>query len=211
MTSLTSAVRPASGKGSIARARSSGIGDAAVGHDRRRSGDGRVPEAPCGVCGGRGMERVERSLRVDIPPGIHDGQRIRVTGRGHAGERGGPNGDLFLVVRVREDERFIRDGEDLHTAIDLVRRGGTISIVGVYGGMTDPLPMMTMFDKQIAIRMGQANVKRWVGDILPLLTDEDPLGVDDFATHHLPLEAAPEAYATFQAKDDGMVKVVLSP
>ena len=58
----------------------------------------------------------------------------------------------------------------LHMAIDLVRRGGTISLIGVYGGMTDPMPMMTLFDKQITIRMGQANVRRWVDDILPLLT-----------------------------------------
>ena len=98
-----------------------------------------------------------------------------------------------------------------HAAIDGVRRGGTISLSGVYGGMADPMPMMTLFDKQVQLRMGQANVKRWVPDILPLLTDDDPLGVDGFATHHLPLEAAPEAYATFQAKEDGMVKVVLSP
>jgi S-(hydroxymethyl)glutathione dehydrogenase/alcohol dehydrogenase len=98
-----------------------------------------------------------------------------------------------------------------HTAIDAVRRGGTISLIGVYGGMTDPLPMMTLFDKQVQIRMGQANVKRWVPEILPLLTDEDPLGVDEFATHRLPLEAAPAAYAEFRAKKDGMVKVVLKP
>ncbi len=98
-----------------------------------------------------------------------------------------------------------------YSAIDAVRRGGTISLSGVYGGMTDPMPMMTLFDKQVQMRMGQANVKRWVPDILPLLTDEDPLGVDDFATHHLPLDAAPEAYRTFQAKEDGMVKVVLRP
>jgi len=82
-----------------------------------------------------------------------------------------------------------------------VRRGGTISLSGVYGGMVDPLPMMTLFDKQVQLRMGQANVKRWVPDILPLLTDDDPLGVDDFATHRLPLEAAPGAYADFQAKN----------
>ncbi len=99
----------------------------------------------------------------------------------------------------------------LRTAIDLVRRGGTISLAGVYGGMTDPLPMMTMFDKQIQIRMGQANVKRWVDDILPLLGDDDVLGVDDFATHHLPLEQAPDAYSMFQQKRDGAIKVVFRP
>jgi threonine dehydrogenase-like Zn-dependent dehydrogenase len=97
------------------------------------------------------------------------------------------------------------------TAIELVRRGGTISLSGVYGGMADPLPMMTLFDKQIQLRMGQANVLRWVPDILPLLTDEDPLGVDTFATHHLPLEEAPHAYEIFQNKEDGCVKVVLHP
>jgi len=99
----------------------------------------------------------------------------------------------------------------LHTAIDLVRRGGTISLSGVYGGMVDPMPMLRMFDKQIQLRMGQANVHRWVPDILPLLTDDDPLGTDGFATHHLPLAAAPDAYGTFQRKEDGMVKVLLKP
>ncbi len=98
-----------------------------------------------------------------------------------------------------------------HTAVDAVRRGGTISLSGVYGGMADPMPMMSLFDKQVQIRMGQANVKRWVPQILPLLTDADPLGVEAFATHRLPLEAAPDAYATFRAKEDGMVKVVLRP
>jgi threonine dehydrogenase-like Zn-dependent dehydrogenase len=99
----------------------------------------------------------------------------------------------------------------LRLAIDVVRRGGTISIVGVYGGMLDPLPMMTLFDKQIQLRMGQANVWRWVPEILPLLTDDDPLGTESFATHHLPLDAAPQAYRDFQKKQDGMVKVVLQP
>jgi threonine dehydrogenase-like Zn-dependent dehydrogenase len=101
----------------------------------------------------------------------------------------------------------------LHAAIDIVRRGGTISLSGVYGGATDPLPMLTLFDKQIQLRMGQANVKRWVEDILPLLLDgdQDPLGVDDFATHRLPLAEAPGAYEKFQKKQDGMVKVVMHP
>ena len=99
----------------------------------------------------------------------------------------------------------------LHTAIELVRRGGTISIIGVYGGMADPLPMMTLFDKQIQLRMGQANVKRWVPEIMPLLMNGDPLGVDGFASHHVGLDAAPEAYEKFQKKEDGYVKVLLQP
>jgi threonine dehydrogenase-like Zn-dependent dehydrogenase len=99
----------------------------------------------------------------------------------------------------------------LHLAIELVRRGGTISLSGVYGGQTDPLPMLTLFDKQVQLRMGQANVKRWVDDILPLLGDDDPLGVDNFATHRLPLSEAPQAYETFQKKQDGAIKVVFKP
>jgi threonine dehydrogenase-like Zn-dependent dehydrogenase len=99
----------------------------------------------------------------------------------------------------------------LHAAVDIVRRGGTISLSGVYGGMADPLPMLTIFDKQIQLRMGQANVKRWVDDIMPLLMDGDPLGVDGFHTHRVPLDRAPEAYEMFQKKQDGAVKVLLEP
>ncbi|KQU28244.1 glutathione-dependent formaldehyde dehydrogenase [Rhodococcus sp. BP-149] len=99
----------------------------------------------------------------------------------------------------------------VYSAVDIVRRGGTISLSGVYGGAADPMPMMTMFDKQIQLRMGQANVKRWVDDIMPLLTDDDPLGVDDFATHTLPLTQAPHAYEIFQKKQDGAVKIILRP
>lgn len=99
----------------------------------------------------------------------------------------------------------------LYTAIDCVRRGGTLSLIGVYGGMADPMPMLTLFDKQIQVRMGQANVKKWVDDIMPLLTDSDPLGVDTFASHVLPLDEAPHAYKIFQHKQDRAVKVILQP
>src|SRR5690349_3759436 len=99
----------------------------------------------------------------------------------------------------------------LLSAVDIVRRGGTISISGVYGGMADPLPMLTIFDKQIQMRMGQANVKRWAPEILPLVQDGDPLGVEGFHTHQVPLEQAPEAYEMFQKKQDGAVKVLLKP
>jgi threonine dehydrogenase-like Zn-dependent dehydrogenase len=99
----------------------------------------------------------------------------------------------------------------LYSAIDIVRRGGTISLTGVYGGTADPMPMLTLFDKQIQLRMGQCNVKKWIDDIMPLLGDDDPLGCDDFASHRLPLDAAPEAYRAFQEKTGGHVKVQLKP
>ncbi len=114
---------------------------------------------------------------------------------------GGPLAERFSIDRLAA----------LYTAIDLVRRGGTISLSGVYGGMADPMPMLTLFDKQIQMRMGQANVRRWSDEIIPYLTDDDPLGVDDFATHRVPLTEAPRAYEMFQKKQDGAVKVLMKP
>ena len=100
----------------------------------------------------------------------------------------------------------------LLAAFDGVRRGGTVSISGVYGGAVDPLPMLQMFDKGIQIRMGQCHVKRWIDDIMPLVADDaDPLGCESLATHHLSLDEAPRAYADFQEKNDGMVKAVFRP
>jgi threonine dehydrogenase-like Zn-dependent dehydrogenase len=121
----------------------------------------------------------------------------------------------FLPDAVAQ-QVFTKAGVDrmsvLHAAIDSVRRGGTLSISGVYGGMLDPMPMMTLFDKQIQIRMGQANVKAWIDDLMPLVTDDaDPLGVEDLATHKVPLDEAPHAYEIFQKKQDGAIKILLQP
>jgi len=100
----------------------------------------------------------------------------------------------------------------LNQCIETVRRGGTLSISGVYGGTADPINMLQLFDKQIQIRMGQANVKAWTDTIMPLLIDpSDPLGVEDFATHKMPLDAAPQAYEIFQNKQDGAIKILLQP
>ena len=100
----------------------------------------------------------------------------------------------------------------LTESIDTVRRGGTISIIGVYGGMADPLPMLQMFDKGVQLRMGQAHVKRWIDDLMPLVLDDaDPLGISDLATHRLPLDEAPHAYEIFQKKQDGAIKILLNP
>ena len=96
--------------------------------------------------------------------------------------------------------------------VDAVRRGGMVSLSGVYGGQADPLPMLKMFDKGIRLAMGQAHVKRWIPDLLPLVQDDaDPLGVMDLETHSLPLEEAAHGYDIFQRKADGAIKVVLKP
>ncbi|MHA6803601.1 zinc-dependent alcohol dehydrogenase [Salinifilum ghardaiensis] len=100
----------------------------------------------------------------------------------------------------------------LYQCIDSVRRGGTISLSGVYGGAADPVPMLIMFDKGLRLAMGQAHVKRWIPDVMPLVSDEsDPLGVDDLATHRIPLAKAPHGYDMFQRKQDGAIKVLLEP
>jgi threonine dehydrogenase-like Zn-dependent dehydrogenase len=100
----------------------------------------------------------------------------------------------------------------LYTAIDACRRGGTVSLSGVYGGAADPMPMLTMFDKQLQFRMGQCNVRKWIDDLMPFVTDAgDPLGTEDLVTHRVPLEDAPAMYETFMNKEDGCIKVVLQP
>ncbi|MDG9675533.1 glutathione-dependent formaldehyde dehydrogenase [Micromonospora sp. DH14] len=100
----------------------------------------------------------------------------------------------------------------LHAALKAVRRGGTVSVSGVYGGEADPMPLMEMFDRGVQLRMGQCHVRRWTDEILPLLAgDDDPLGVEDLRTHRVPLSRAPQAYEMFQKKEDGCIKVVLAP
>ncbi|MPY96646.1 MAG: alcohol dehydrogenase catalytic domain-containing protein [Actinophytocola sp.] len=98
------------------------------------------------------------------------------------------------------------------TAFDSVRRAGTVSLIGVYGGQADPMPMMDLFDKGITLRMGQAHVKRWIDEIMPAVTgDIDPLGTEDLTTHRMPLAEAPHGYELFKAKKDNCIKVVLKP
>jgi threonine dehydrogenase-like Zn-dependent dehydrogenase len=100
----------------------------------------------------------------------------------------------------------------MHTAFDAVRRGGTVSLSGVYVGTADPTPFMTLFDKGASIRMGQCNVQRWRDELMPLVEDAaDPLGTMDLVTHEVPLDRAPEMYRTFRDKEDGCIKVVIHP
>jgi threonine dehydrogenase-like Zn-dependent dehydrogenase len=116
------------------------------------------------------------------------------------------------VARAAMEHAGIDRLTSMLNSFDLVRRGGTVSIAGVYGGESDPLPMRSLFDKGVAIRMGQCNVKNWIEELLPLVEDStDPFGLDDLVTHREPLERAPEMYEVFQKKEDGCVKVVLNP
>jgi threonine dehydrogenase-like Zn-dependent dehydrogenase len=116
-----------------------------------------------------------------------------------------------MAKRVLDTAGIDRLGA-LHLAFDAVRRGGTVSLSGVYAGVADPTPMRSLFDKQVSIRMGQCNVHRWLDDLLPLVEDPgDPLGVEDLTTHRVPLQRAPEMYDLFQKKDKGCIKVVLTP
>jgi molecular chaperone DnaJ len=119
-------------------------------------GEGKVPREPCKTCHGRGR-RVQRSkVAVDVPAGIADGQRIRITGRGHAGERGGPAGDLYVLIHVREDNRFIRDGDDLVTAVDvpapLAALGTTVSVPTVEGTVDLDIPAGTQPHETLVVR-----------------------------------------------------------
>src|SRR6185436_1539276 len=116
------------------------------------------------------------------------------------------------VARKAIDKAGVDRMAALRTAFAAVRRAGTVSIIGVYGGQADPFPMMDLFDKGVTLRMGQAHVKRWVDEIMPALTGaDDPLGTEDLRTHSLGLEQAPEAYDMFKDKKDGCIKVVLKP
>ena len=128
-------------------------------------GDGRVAKEPCHVCQGRGRKVERAKVAVDVPAGIADGQRIRIGGRGHAGERGGPPGDLYVLVRVREDPRFVRDGDDLVTAVDvaapLAALGTTVEVPTVDGPVELEIPAGTQPHETLVIRgAGDARAAR---------------------------------------------------
>src|ERR671934_2189218 len=144
---------------------------------------------------------------VEVVRELTDGRGV-----GSAIDAVGMEAHATPVGRALQRAKLLPDriGALLQTARSL-RRGGTLSLSGVYVGFLPLVPLGELFDRQFTIRMGQANVKRWVDDLLPLLQDGDPLATDDLTTHELPLEHAPQAYEMFQAKRDGCIKVVLHP
>ena len=182
-----------------------------------------VPER-LGRAAAHGVRTIDVSATEDVPAAV----REMTSGRGPDAvidavgleAHGAPGAKLAQtlggvmpgpVARKVMEHAGIDRLSALRLAVEIVRRGGTVSLSGVYGGTADPLNMLQMFDKQLTLRMGQANVRRWTDDILPLLMDGDPLGVDGFATHHVPLTDAPQAYETFKKKEDGAFKVVFRP
>lgn len=163
--------------------------------------DGDVPAKVLEMTDGRGADGVIEAVGMEAHGSPLQGAAVKAAGLL-------PDG----VARKAIDKFGIDRMAALNTAFAAVRRAGTVSIIGVYGGEADPIPMMDLFDKGVTLRMGQAHVKRWVDDIMPLLTgDDDPLGVDDLVTHRVPLEDAPAAYDMFKKKEDGCIKVVLKP
>ncbi len=162
-----------------------------------------VAEALLELTGGRGPDSVIDAVGMEAHGGV--GSAIGKAAQAAVGvlpdALAQPVIDKFAIDRMAA----------LYTAMKACRRGGTVSISGVYGGEIEPMPMMEMFDRGLQLRMGQAHVKRWIDDILPLVVDDDVLGVEDLATHKVPLEEASHMYEVFQKKDDDCIKVVLKP
>lgn len=155
------------------------------------------------MTGGRGADRVVEAVGMEAHGGpVNTAAAFAITATGLL-----PGPLARKAVETVGIDRLAA----LHAALLSARRGGTVSISGVYGGAVDPMPMMDMFDRQLTIRMGQTNVRRWSDELLAMLVEEDAFGVEGLATHRLPLSQAPGAYATFQKKHDGCLKVILKP
>jgi threonine dehydrogenase-like Zn-dependent dehydrogenase len=160
-----------------------------------------VAEAILEMTGGRGADGVVEAVGMEA----HDSP---VGKAAHAVVGALPD----ALAKPMIDKMAIDRLGALRTALKAVRRAGTVSVSGVYGGEVDPLPMMEMFDRGITMRMGQCHVKRWIDEIMPAIEDDsDPLGTLDMTTHHMPLTDAPHGYEIFQKKQDHCIKVVLNP
>ncbi|HEU4512723.1 MAG TPA: zinc-dependent alcohol dehydrogenase [Nocardioidaceae bacterium] len=160
-----------------------------------------VAEAIIEMTGGRGADGVVEAVGMEA----HDSPVGKLA---HAAVGMLPD----ALAKPMVDKMAVDRLGALRPALKAVRRAGTVSVSGVYGGEVDPLPMMEMFDRGITMRMGQCHVKRWIDEIMPAIEDDsDPLGTLDMTTHHLPLEQAPHGYEIFQKKQDSCIKVVLNP
>lgn len=172
-----------------------------------------------------GMETIDLRAVDDLPSAVKDlteGRGAdRVIDAVGMEAHGNPVAEAIVSATTRAPKPVARKAMEtvgidrlaaLHDSIDSVRRGGSISLSGVYGGMADPMPLLTMFDKHVTVRMGQANVRRWTDELLETVSrDPGTFDVEGLATHHLPLSEAPQAYRTFRDKEDGCIKVVMHP
>jgi threonine dehydrogenase-like Zn-dependent dehydrogenase len=157
-----------------------------------------------------GVETIDFGAVDDVPELVRD----LTDGRGvdSAVDAVGMEAEASIVGRTLQNLKLMPDRLGaLVSAARSVRRGGTLSLAGVYVGAVPMLPLGELFDRQIAIRMGQANVRRWTDELMPLVGEDDPLGTNDLATHTLALDRAPHGYDIFQRKADGAIKVVLQP
>ncbi|PFG39842.1 threonine dehydrogenase-like Zn-dependent dehydrogenase [Georgenia soli] len=163
-----------------------------------------LPDAVRDLTGGRGPDSVIDAVGMEAHGSLGSGVAKAV----QAGANLLPDALARPMIKNVGVDRL----GALHLAISTVRRGGTLSLAGIYGGVVDPLPMLELFDKQVNLRMGQANVRRWTDDLMPLVSDPaDPLDVLGLRTHRGSLEDGPGAYEAFQQKEDGAVKIVLDP
>jgi threonine dehydrogenase-like Zn-dependent dehydrogenase len=157
-----------------------------------------------------GVETIDFGAVDDVPELVRD----LTDGRGvdSAVDAVGMEAEASILGRTLQNLKLMPDRLGaLVSAARSVRRGGTLSLAGVYVGAVPMLPLGELFDRQIAIRMGQANVRRWTDELMPLVGEDDPLGTNDLATHTLALDRAPHGYDIFQRKADGAIKVVLQP
>jgi threonine dehydrogenase-like Zn-dependent dehydrogenase len=157
-----------------------------------------------------GVETIDYSVIDDVKEIVLD----LTDGRGvdSAIDAVGMEASGSIIESVLQTTKFQLDSAHaLRQCIASIRRGGTLSISGVYTGPIQMFPLGDLFDMQMQVRMGQANVRAYVDDIMPLLTEDDPLGTEDLKTHEMPLEDAPLGYEIFQKKQDGAIKCVLKP
>ena len=160
-------------------------------------GSGRRIETPCGECDGAGRVLEERSLDVEIPPGIHDGQQIRLSGEGHAGVLGARAGDVYVRVHVRHDPRFVRKGNDVYTTVDLTMTqaalGATIGVPTLEGEEQLEFPAGTQPGETVVLRghgmpvlqgFGRGDQRVLVNVVVPRhLSEEQRRLLSEFDSH----------------------------
>jgi len=163
----------------------------------RCGGTGRVVERPCKTCDGAGRVVEERSRTIQVPPGIHDGQRLRIGGEGHAGELGARAGDLYVLVRVRPDPRFVREGNDLFATVDLTMTqaalGGKVAVPTLDGEFeldfdagTQPGEVRVLRGRGMPLLQGRGHgdLRLLVNVAVPTrLTDEQRRLLQEFEQH----------------------------